>query len=497
MSRFLPACAIACAYLSEAHFWDDEGVSLLQRAALQVRVAGDPVQDDKQELWAKLVGGPSVQGDTAIVPAPAEAAPQADAQSSGQTIEEMEQGITHIAVQIHDGVVDVMSAPEVARMDVSIVGSPRGMALQWVGHHCEFSDVREGGAAARAGIRTRDRLLAINGVPVASFDDVFRILPRSGDFNLTYARPVKMVTGHLSNKTHVTMDESPALPEVPTADSAPVAPTPEPSEATEQPLAELAAAPTTVPAALPQPVGPPSAPADSTPEEHVTVPPAGQPGAPLGDPSLNTEPVASGAFDGLQDMMHAVDSVNDLGLIAIGIEGEPRGFAMRWRKNAPMILSVARGSPASRAGLAAGDRILQISGQRATSLQHATQLIPAQGSFTVAVARSAAEHLSLMSGGGFSPSVSKFDADRWQQMDGVFRISVRGPTRGLETSYAEGVGAVVRTVQPSTSADISGFQTGDVIERVNGAAIMSATQLSGLLEDKDAVVQIDFTRGVH
>ena len=161
------------------------------------------------------------------------------------------------------------------------------------------------------------------------------------------------------------------------------------------------------------------------------------------------------------------------------------------------ITRVEEGSPAEKAGLKAGDVVLEYNGERVEGMEQfgrrvretppgrEVKLLISRGGATQALTASLAARRLRPFSGNFGPG---FDIPEFPMPDmpQVF-TTLRNPLLGVEAEslgpqlaayFGVKQGVLVRSVVRDTAADKAGIKAGDVITRVEGAAVTTPSELS-------------------
>jgi len=161
------------------------------------------------------------------------------------------------------------------------------------------------------------------------------------------------------------------------------------------------------------------------------------------------------------------------------------------------ITRVEEGSPAEKAGLKAGDVVLEYNGERVDGMEQFGRrvretppgrevklLISRNGATQTLTATLATRKLRPFSG-NFGPGF-EIPEFRMPDMPQIF-TTLRNPLLGVEAEllgpqlagyFGVKQGVLVRSVVKDTAADKAGIKAGDVITKVDGAAVASPGELS-------------------
>jgi serine protease Do len=161
------------------------------------------------------------------------------------------------------------------------------------------------------------------------------------------------------------------------------------------------------------------------------------------------------------------------------------------------ISRVEEGSPADKAGLKAGDVVVEYNGQRVEGMEQFGRLVretPAGREVKLLISRNGATQTIAATlatrkvrtvGGNFFPGV-EIPEIRIPDMPQVF-TTLRSPMLGVEaeslgsqlaTYFGVKEGVLVRSVLKDTAAEKAGIKAGDVITRVDGTNVTTPNELS-------------------
>lgn len=162
------------------------------------------------------------------------------------------------------------------------------------------------------------------------------------------------------------------------------------------------------------------------------------------------------------------------------------------------ITRVEEGSPAERAGLKPNDVVLEYNGQRVEGMEQFGRLVretPAGREVRMVISRSGAPQnimatLAVHKVRAFAGSVKDFLPDmpdiRMPDMPQMFSVW-RSPVLGVEAEplgaqlaafFGVKEGVLVRSVLKDSAAEKAGLKAGDVITKVDGAAVTTPNELS-------------------
>lgn len=169
------------------------------------------------------------------------------------------------------------------------------------------------------------------------------------------------------------------------------------------------------------------------------------------------------------------------------------------RPTGALVTNVDRSGPAERAGLRPGDLIVSIDGQKVddpNTFDYRFAIKPISGDAKLGIMRDGREQT-------VSVALEKApDVPRDEKT-----IAGRSPFTGLKVGNLspalademriEGTtkGVVVLGVEDGTPAQVVGFQTGDVLESINGSAILKTADLEKVSGERSRVWRITFNRG--
>jgi serine protease Do len=150
-----------------------------------------------------------------------------------------------------------------------------------------------------------------------------------------------------------------------------------------------------------------------------------------------------------------------------------------------LVSSVTDGSPAARAGLKAGDVILEYNGQRlarADRLPNAVATTPVGREVPMAVMRDGKSMKLTVKVG--EQATSKEAASEPAKMPAKLGLTVEPVTPRLarELDLRDEQGVIVRNVEADSPAAKAGFQAGDVIVEVNRQAVRNVADLHRQIE---------------
>lgn len=210
--------------------------------------------------------------------------------------------------------------------------------------------------------------------------------------------------------------------------------------------------------------------------------------------------------------------VRSLGSAAIGVSirdvtGEDAVKAKMAQPAGVYVESVVEGSPASKAGLQAGDIVIDFDGERVRSASHFTRLVhesvPNRQVAAVVVRGTSKQTVTVVpdTSGAFNVLSNNLPRDLNLRLDtDAFRNRVTAPGRNLGVTVSPlsdqlashfGVkqGVLVSTVTSNSPAAAAGVRAGDVITAVNGQTVSSSADITrALRENNSGSVDIVVTR---
>ena len=183
------------------------------------------------------------------------------------------------------------------------------------------------------------------------------------------------------------------------------------------------------------------------------------------------------------------------------------------------VESVREGSPASRAGLQAGDIVIDFDGERVRGVTHFTRLVqesvPGRQIAAVVVRGTSKQTLNVVPEASGAASFLSGDVRRrLQELPRNFNLNVepdvlralplRGGSLGITVSplseqlasyFGVKQGVLVTDVTSSSPAASAGVRAGDVITAINGQAVSSGAEVTrALRENRNDSVEISVTR---
>jgi serine protease Do len=168
------------------------------------------------------------------------------------------------------------------------------------------------------------------------------------------------------------------------------------------------------------------------------------------------------------------------------------------------ITRVEDGSPADKAGVKVGDVVLEYNGQRVEGMEQFGRMVretPAGREVKLTISRDGnTQALMAMLGArkarvaGGLPFVYEMPEIRIPDIPQIFttlrtaRLGVEAESLGSQLADYFGVkeGVLVRSVLENTPAQKAGIKAGDVITKVDGAAVTSPSELSGAVRSASA-----------
>ena len=223
-------------------------------------------------------------------------------------------------------------------------------------------------------------------------------------------------------------------------------------------------------------------------------------------------------------VVRSFGSSASIGVSIRDVTGEDAVKAKMAQPAGVYVESVREGSPASKAGLQAGDIVVDFDGERVRSASHFTRLVqesvPSRqvaavvlrgtSRQTVNVVPDASGGLNLLSGDArvrlqnLGKQVERdltfnFDADRAGRL-----LSINGGTLGVTLSplsdqlagyFGVKEGVLVSSVASNSAAASAGVRAGDVITAINGQSVSSSADVTRALRgDTDGAVDITVMR---
>jgi serine protease Do len=179
------------------------------------------------------------------------------------------------------------------------------------------------------------------------------------------------------------------------------------------------------------------------------------------------------------------------------------------------ITRVEEGSPAEKAGVKAGDVVLEYNGQRVEGMEQFGRMVretPAGREVRLIISRDGAPltltgTLAARKGRGFAggfpegfvmPDIPMPDIPQIYTTLRTARLGVEAESVGSQLAEYFGVkeGVLVRSVRENTAAQKAGIKAGDVITKVDGTAVTSPSELSGAVRSASAkkTYSVELTR---
>ena len=172
-----------------------------------------------------------------------------------------------------------------------------------------------------------------------------------------------------------------------------------------------------------------------------------------------------------------------------------RAKALKLREEAGVeVTRVAPDSPAGKAGLKAGDVVLQYNGMRVEGLEQLSRLVretPAGREVKIEIFRNGASQV-VTAKVGSHPAVPALPDGLGFRMPDVPRViqGLRSPMLGVEAESIDGQlaqffgvseGVLVRTVMKGSAAEKAGVKAGDVILRIDDTKVATPAEISARL----------------
>jgi serine protease Do len=192
------------------------------------------------------------------------------------------------------------------------------------------------------------------------------------------------------------------------------------------------------------------------------------------------------------------------------VTGEDAVKAKMAQPSGVYVESVVEGSPAAKAGLQAGDIVVDFDGEHVRSASHFTRLVqesvPNRQVSAVVVRGTSRQTLTVVpqAGGGFN--ILSNDARRRLEETLTLRnratatgrtlgVTVSPLTDQLATHFGVTQGVLVSSVTSNSAAASAGIRAGDVITAVNGQNISTSADITRALRDTSGdSVEIAVTR---
>ena len=169
----------------------------------------------------------------------------------------------------------------------------------------------------------------------------------------------------------------------------------------------------------------------------------------------------------------------------LGVEVEPEGADAFGRTRGVLVSRASAGSPASRAGIGAGDRLIQVAGTRmVTPLDFLAALLDLRAGDSVVLAVDGRTEEVRMVAEEF-PSLQAERITVLQDLDLVTLTDPIRSERGVESAQ----GALVVGISPQLQRVLA-LQEGDVIVQLNNRGIQGAEDLSRLLDEMPAGARV-------
>jgi serine protease Do len=166
------------------------------------------------------------------------------------------------------------------------------------------------------------------------------------------------------------------------------------------------------------------------------------------------------------------------------------------------ITRVEEGSPAEKAGVKAGDVVLEYNGQRVEGMEQFGRMVretPAGREVKLTISRDGALEtltatLASRKGRALSdfhiemPEIRIPDIPQIYTATRTARLGVEAESLGTQLAEYFGVkeGVLVRSVRENTAAQKAGIKAGDVITKVDGMPVTSPSELSGAVRSASA-----------
>lgn len=155
-----------------------------------------------------------------------------------------------------------------------------------------------------------------------------------------------------------------------------------------------------------------------------------------------------------------------------------RSFGLEGEKGA-LLSDVVKGGPAAKAGLKSGDIILEFDGHKIMEMNELPRLVaaaPVGKNVALKVFRNGQVKEFTVSVGRLTDSGE--DNNQQHPANDPFGLTVRELTKELASSMGlkESKGLVVTDVRTGSSAELGGFQPGDIILEVGGQAVASVDE---------------------
>lgn len=183
--------------------------------------------------------------------------------------------------------------------------------------------------------------------------------------------------------------------------------------------------------------------------------------------------------------------------LGIGIQEitAERAKTLKLREDAGVeVTRVAPDSPAEKAGLKAGDVVLQYNGMKVEGLEQLSRLVretPAGREARIEIFRNGASQ-TVTAKVGTHPSVPGMPDGLGFRMPDVPRViqGLRSPMLGVEAESIDGQlaqffgvseGVLVRTVMKGSAAEKAGVKAGDVILRIDDTKVATPAEISARL----------------
>jgi serine protease Do len=211
-----------------------------------------------------------------------------------------------------------------------------------------------------------------------------------------------------------------------------------------------------------------------------------------------------------------------IGVSIRDVSGEDAVKAKMGQPSGVYVESVVEGSPASKAGLQAGDIVVDFDGERVRSASHFTRLVqesvPNRQVSAVVVRGTSKQTVSVVPGSG-AVNILSNDARRRIQnlqrqlprdlnlrLDDALRggglatgrnlgVTVSPLSEQLASHFGVKQGVLVSTVVSNSAAEAAGIRAGDVITAVGGRNVSSSGDITRALREAEGeAVEIAVTR---
>lgn len=208
------------------------------------------------------------------------------------------------------------------------------------------------------------------------------------------------------------------------------------------------------------------------------------------------------------------DGGSTIGVNIEDVTAEDAAAAKLRQPEGAIVRNVQTGSPAARAGLKAGDVMVEFDGERVRSakqLQRLVQETPAGRSVKTTVVRDGSrqtldvtpeERAQDLSGDPRRPFAlpnlriapgQPQGRDLAQPPQGRLGASVRALDGQLATFFGVKGGALVESVTAGSPAETAGLKAGDVITRINGRDVSAPEQVTAAIRDAQPGASVAIT----